>query len=304
MQICHDVVDLHGSSALARGSRFSFACTSDGWRSMVRALCGHWPSHVKDRTLTLEGRLQGLFDGLADMLGKEQEAQSADEAKHRAALRVFFAGLAPAIEVAVNAQRVLDRVAATKFSVFHYFKENENLVSGIFADLLRPDGRHGQGVAFLRLFLDEIDRGGKASIRARRDYGSLEQCSVYTEYATSSGRRIDILLKLGDKMIGIENKPWAHEQPKQLQDYLEFLQGRDDQACVLYLSGSGERSATIEHDHRYLTIPYGHRQSHPSVAHWIAECSRRCHADKVQWFLKDLHEYIGRMFYTEVVEPI
>ena len=238
------------------------------------------------------------------MLKSEQEVQRADEAKHRASLRVFFAGLSPAIEVAVNAQKVLDRVAATRFSVFHYFKENENLVSGIFADLLSPDGRHGQGVAFLRLFLDEIDRGGKASIRKRRDYGSLEQCSVYTEYATSSGRRIDILLELEDKMIGIENKPWAYEQPNQLQDYLDFLQERDDQACVLYLSGSGAHSTTIENDDRYLTIPYGHRQSYPSVAHWIAECSRRCHADKVQWFLKDLHEYIGRMFYTEIVEPI
>ena len=237
------------------------------------------------------------------MLEKEQEVQRADEAKHRAALRVFFAGLAPAIEVAVNAQKVLDRVAATKFSVFHYFKENENLVSGIFADLLRPDGRHGQGTAFLRLFLDEIDRGDKACIRKRGAYGSLDGCSVYTEYPTSSGRRIDILIKLGDKWIGVENKPWAYEQPNQLRDYLEFLRRRDDQACVLYLSGSGERSTTIEEDSHYLTIPYGYRQRVPSVAHWVAECQRRCEADKVRWFLKDLHEYIGRMFYAEAAEP-
>ena len=250
----------------------------------------------------MQERLQDLFDGLAAMLAAKQEAQRADEAELKAGLRVFFAGLAPAIAVAVEAQKVLDRVAATNFSVFHYFKENENLVSGIFADLLRPDGSHGQGTAFLRLFLDEIDRGGKAGIRKRQVYGSLERCSVYTEYPTSAARRIDIVLKLGDMWIGIENKPWAVEQPEQVQHYLEFLQQKDAQTCVLYLSGLGDDAKTIQDDDHYLTIPYGYAKDGPSLAHWVAACHRRCDADKVRWFLKDLLEYIARMFYSEQPE--
>ena len=252
---------------------------------------------MMDGALTTQ-RLQGFFDGLAAKLGTEQRAQDAEEAKHRARLGAFFAGLLPAVAVALDAQKELDRVAATQFSVFHYFDENENLVSGIFADLLRPDGSHGQGTVFLRLFLEEIDRGDKACIRRRRRYNLLERCSVYTEYRTSAGR-IDIVLKLEDKWIGIENKPWADERCRQVQDYLEFLQQEDAQACVLYLSGTGDDSKTSEDDDHYLMIPYGHRQNGPSVAHWIAECHRRCDADKVRWFLKDLLEYIGRMFYSE-----
>lgn len=248
-------------------------------------------------------RLQNFFDGLAAELAKEQEAQRKVEEELEAGLDVFFAGMAPAIAVAVEAQKVLGRVAATNFSVFDYFNEKEIRVSGIFADLLRPDGSHGQGTAFLRLFLEEIDRGRKDFIRKLDAYGSLDRCSVYTEYRTSAGRQIDIVLKLGDMWIGIENKPWAVEQPAQLQHYLEFLRQKDAKACVLYLSGSGDDSETIEdHDH-YLTMPYGHtREGGPSVAHWLTECRRHCEADRVRWFLKDLLEYIPRMFYSEQPE--
>ena len=247
-------------------------------------------------------RLQILFDGLAAMLAAAREAEKEPARQLEAGLRTFFAGLAPAISVAVEAQRRLDRVAATKFSVFHYFKESENLVSGIFADLLRPNGSHGQGTAFLRLFLEEIDRGGKAAIRGRGDYGSLERCAVYTEYPTDAGRRVDIVLKLDGKWVGIENKPWAGEQEDQLQHYLEFLQGKDERACVLYLGGDGEPAGTIKDKDHYLTIPYGRTKGGPSVAHWVAECHRRCDAENVRWFLKDLLKYIVQTFYAESPE--
>ena len=256
---------------------------------------------VTNVTATPE-RLQSLFDGLAAELAAAREAEKALASNLKADLRAFFAGLAPAISVAVEAQRRLDRVVATKFSVFHYFKENENLVSGIFADLLRPDGSHGQGAAFLRLFLEEIDRGGKCRIRSCGQYGGLERCSVYTEHPTCAGRRVDIVLKLDDKWIGIENKPWANEQDNQLQHYLEFLQRKDAQACVLYLSGDGEPAETIKDEDHYLTIPYGRTKDGPSVAHWVAECHRRCDAENVRWFLKDLFKYIARTFYAESPE--
>lgn len=152
--------------------------------------------------MTTPERLQRFFDGLAAELAAVREAEEKDKAEHRAGLRAFFAGLAPAVAVAVQAQKALDRVAATNFSVFHYFEVNENLVSGIFADLLRPDGSHGQGTTFLRLFLQEIERG-RPKCRRHGDYGSLERCAVYTEYRTFKGRRIDIVLKLENKWIEI-----------------------------------------------------------------------------------------------------
>ena len=42
---------------------------------------------------------------------------------HEAELANFFAGLGPVVNIAKRAQAELDRTAATKFSVFNYFKQ-------------------------------------------------------------------------------------------------------------------------------------------------------------------------------------
>lgn len=225
-------------------------------------------------------------------------------------LGAFFAGLAPAVEVVIEAQKRLDLQAATRFSVFRYFMRTdehfrlrETILSGIVADLLRPDGSHGQGAEFLRLFLKEVDRRGKKKdIRQVKDYGSLDSYAVWTEYSTPQKRSIDIVLKNenGDQWIGIENKPWAGEQADQLQDYLDFLRKQDEDACILYMSGRGVDSNTIElGSGGYLMIPYGYNTDGPSVAHWIDECYMHCQSDRVRWFLKELREYIQWMFHAE-----
>ena len=203
----------------------------------------------------------------------------------------------------MDAPKRLDNLTASAFSTFQYFDVEEKMLSSIFADLLRPYGSHGQGATFLRLFLKEIDRGDRGGLRKMVDYGKLERCEVLVEYATSNGRYIDILLRSGSggQWIGIENKPWAQEQPCQLQDYLSDLQERDPLAGILYLSGSGEDSQTINEDEseRYLMISYGYRGEAPSIAHWIEQCESHCQADKVRWFLRELRDYIDRTFYAE-----
>jgi len=69
-----------------------------------------------------------------------------------AGLGSFLTALGAVIEGVRETRTLMDRVAATGFSVFWYFKRNENILSGIFADLLRADGSHGQGATFLELF--------------------------------------------------------------------------------------------------------------------------------------------------------
>ncbi|MCY4345056.1 MAG: hypothetical protein OXE83_15995 [Gammaproteobacteria bacterium] len=51
-----------------------------------------------------------------------------------AGLGSFLTGLGAVIEGVRETQVRMDRVAATQFSVFWYFKRDENIISGIFAD--------------------------------------------------------------------------------------------------------------------------------------------------------------------------
>lgn len=218
----------------------------------------------------------------------------------------FLTGIGAVLDGIKAMQLRLDRVAAPAFSVFWYFKENENIVSSIFADLLRPNGSHGQGAEFLRLFLAEVDRDRpkNAKYRASREYGVLDQCIVETEHTIPGKRRIDIVVRLNDSWIGIENKPWANEQPNQLKDYFTYLRQRDSKTCVLYLSGDGRdaRTMSARAQPHYRTIAYREIGRGPSVEHWISECMARCEAEKVRWFLRDMLEYIRTMFVSTRME--
>ena len=218
----------------------------------------------------------------------------------------FLTGLGAVIEGVKETRARMDRVAATRFSVFWYFKRNENIISGIFADLLRADGSHGQGVTFLELFLEEVDRerGESACYRVAQDYKVSDGCAVETEHVIPGQRRIDIVVRLGERgeqWLAIENKPWAGEQEGQLAAYAAYVHDRDPDACCVYISGDGSESETITDEKRahYRAMSYRDSGGGPSVEAWIRACVERCEADRVRWFLMDMLRYIQEVFWVE-----
>ena len=245
-------------------------------------------------------RLKGFFAGL----GREMEDAVKD---HENGLRAFFAGLSPVVKYAKRAQEKLDRIAATQFSVFEYFHERETDLSRIFADLLDPAGRHGQGDRFLRLFLDEIHRSLDETLRSDFPIYGTHQAKVYLEYHTDKMRSIDIVLEMpNNKWIGIENKPWAQDQKDQVKDYLEFLRKKVPQSgsgtpWMLYWSGNGKPPTTLPDDRdgqkHCVTVPYRTTGNEtPSLENWVCQCWEQCEAEQVRWFLKDLLGYIRKSF--------
>ena len=220
---------------------------------------------------------------------------------HKANLQVFFAGLAPAIKFARRAQAAVDRVAATRFSVFPYFNAEERDISRIFGDLLDPSGSHGQGDHFLRLFLEGLE-----ALHLDGPPADLTECVVYLEFPTTSidaPRWIDIVLHVRNGLwIGIENKPWAADQDRQIEDYLRDLRLKADAengiAWMLYCSGSGKKPTewpqlTPDDKARCLTVPYKSvHGSSLSIEQWIELCAENCQAERVRWFLRDFLAFI------------
>ena len=247
--------------------------------------------------------LKGFFAGLG------REVENAVEV-HQNGLGRFFAGLGPVVEYSKRAQEKLDRIAATKFSVFEYFNVHETDLSRIFADLLDPVGRHGQGDLFLRLFLVGIQRSLDETLRREFPLSDIHQAKVHLEYSTDKMRRIDIVLEMpNNHWIGIENKPRAEEQEDQVKDYLKFLQNKvrqsgDGTAWILFWSGNGKPPTTLPDDtegkKHCVTVPYQRTSNKPpSLENWVRKCWEQCEADRVRWFLRDLLEYIseGRFIY-------
>ena len=236
---------------------------------------------------------------------------------HRGAVRPeiiglgsFLTGLGAVIDLVREAQLRTDRVAATRFSAFSYFKRDESILSGIIADLLSSDGTHGQGTTFLKLLLEEIDRNRHGGVKHRpgEDYSKklADGCVVETEHVIPNKRRIDIVVRVGERSqlwLIIENKPWAGEQDEQLAEYVEYAHQQDAEACVLYLSGDGTESETIgDKKAYYRLVSYRDYRGGPSVERWIRRCAERCEADRVRWFLRDMLRYIQDEFHVEEID--
>ena len=245
--------------------------------------------------------LSSFFEGLAVQTNRAARSHTVD-------LQAFFTGLGPAVRIARRAQAELDRRAATRFSLFDFFHERETDLSRIFGGLLDPGGTHGQGDRFLRLFLDEVRQVLDGEVLGRFPAGNLRDSRVRLEHRTDRRRSIDIVVRVrDDTWIGIENKPWAGEQPDQVSGYLEYLRTRaGPNAWLIYLSGDGERPRTLpdgpEDRMRCPTLPYrGAGSGSPSLESWVEKCRAECEAERVRWFLTNLLEYIRKRF--EPAEP-
>ena len=68
-----------------------------------------------------EVELTSFFAGLGQKI-------SGAVTEHEAELAGFFAGLDPVVNIAKRAQAELDRTAATKFSIFNYFKRDSGRI--------------------------------------------------------------------------------------------------------------------------------------------------------------------------------
>lgn len=188
-----------------------------------------------------------------------------------------------------------ERTHANRFNVFDYINPDENRLSDIIADMLDPKGKHGQFDLFLRSMLRQccvVIHELTISARIFRE--------ASTSYLEADLRRIDIRVDFGTFGIGIENKPWAGEQPNQMRDYfLDLERQYHGRFLLLYLSGSGDpptSAAPGELDFRAERGQYRFSSYREDLANWLEECERECESERFKWFLKDFRSYILRRF--------
>jgi len=143
-------------------------------------------------------------------------------------------GLQPLLTRRRNEDQGRNREQGFKFKVFSFFRPDENTLSRVLSDLLNPRGDHGQGTIFLDGFLECIGHSELAAASSRAVV-RYQDTSHWAEFGIP-----DITVDLGDYLICIENKPFARDQPDQLERYRRFMEKRRPQAfCLVYLSGNG-----------------------------------------------------------------
>ena len=111
------------------------------------------------------------------------------------------------------------------------------LHSRFIAELLDPNGTHGQGALFLRSFLYRFV-GAALKIEPQK-------CRVFPEYVPSEGDRIDIYVTDGSRQLVVENKIRADDQENQIERYVDAIAADENKSgckdiAVVYLSLYGE----------------------------------------------------------------
>jgi hypothetical protein len=211
-------------------------------------------------------------------------------------IRSYFAGLNSTLKSTQRVQELYNSKVAFKFNLFNFWYPQENKISQILAFFLDPAETHGQGDAFLKIF---VKRLGLDEFKC-----DTTHVSVKCEQGIDNQRRIDILLSFGNNTFGIaiENKLWALDQDFQLYDYAEFLKKKfNNNYLLLYLTPDGrdpgEKSIIQEYyqEHkkagRIRTIGYI-----ATVIDMVREWAMTCNAERVRNFLYDFEQYFKQQF--------
>ena len=180
----------------------------------------------------------------------------------------------------------LERYTSLKFNVFRYVNVNENKISEIIVDILKPNGEHGQNSLFLDEFLKILE------IPKRNKIPTINT-EVLTRQHINNQRRMDILIDWSDFGIMIENKPRDDDKEDQLKDYAQDLNNKYNNGFVMvYLSNDGhflsEKSISkqerekLEKNNQFKHITYNNE-----FKKWIENCINICQSEKYKWFLKD-----------------
>ena len=217
----------------------------------------------------------------------------------------FYSVLKAKLQLYRDAKQHLDRFLSTDFNVFKWIEPEKNLLpdqirrfedrrSAIIADLLNPDGSHGQQRKFLDAFLQVIKR---PDLKAKKLLQVDTQ--VQTDHNRESPRgQMDILVEFEHFGLAIENKLKRDEEPRQLQRYHDHLKNKygKDQFCLVFLTPEGDKPTSIEdplkeelmNERKLICISYNR-----DMLKWLEECCRLCESDKFRWFLRDFMDHLN-----------
>ena len=183
---------------------------------------------------------------------------------------------------------------APRLNVFSLFGPDERRVTTVLADLLNPEGRHGQDRLFLNIFLRAVDLP-----ESRRH----EWVSIATDDLTSDGRLIDITVKTETALLGIEVKLWAAQQKNQLSHYAAELEKEALKSrCrwkLLFLADQKPETA----EDKVIRMPWAtplegeaNRKPARPLIDIFTEALPNIRAPRTRAFLEDFLDWIGENF--------
>ncbi len=173
------------------------------------------------------------------------------------------------VRVLVASYRAENYKNGKEFNVFHIQRtaSDEVRVCRMIRELLDPCGSHGQGIAFLKPFVEgvlKIDSDGFSD----NDY---KNAKIICEEVINDSRRIDIVLRISDRFFPIEVKVYAYDQDKQCRDYYDYAVNLDPNTCIYYLTLDGHEPSDESKgeltEEQYKCISFSEQ-----ILSWLDKC--------------------------------
>lgn len=180
---------------------------------------------------------------------------------------------------------------APRLNSFTLFRPNEVRLSRIIADLFDPSGAHGQDTLFLNALLKAL---------ALPRIGVVDPVSVRREMVTKAGRQIDLVIETPNLIVGIENKPWAAQQPEQLADYLAALNvwSRGRRPVLIFLSNKEPETAKDEVE---IVRLFSEDSDEVSLNRILLQCRDGIKAQRTRTHIEEMLRYLASEFGDETV---
>lgn len=170
------------------------------------------------------------------------------------------------------------------FNIFEVLgiEHDEVKICRLLADLLNPNGRHGQGNRFLYFFLKRFFKGD--------DYNITRNCFVCTQEQTDTNRFIDISITDSDFYIPFEVKFLAKDLENQCNDYIEYAlkEKKNRFKKLIYITPSGnlpDKNSCSEENKNYILCI-----SFYSLCDWLRECQTSIQENSILY--KNIHQLI------------
>ena len=175
----------------------------------------------------------------------------------------------------LQAQRIKDGDTFNVFSILGLQSYEVRTHSAFIGELLSPTGSHGCNDKLLAAFLKSVPALADFVFNTKNAEVTLEASIGTTNKTMTEGGRIDLLIKSGNKVIVIENKIYADDQPNQMKRYQNFCQQYDDYR-LLYLNLDGiepseDSIVDMVLDEDYHIISY-----FGDILYWLEQCKKVC----------------------------
>lgn len=175
----------------------------------------------------------------------------------------------------LQAQKIKDGDTFNVFSILGLQSYEVRTHSAFIGELLSPTGSHGCNDKLLTAFLKSVPALADFVFNTKNAEVTLEASIGTTNKTMTEGGRIDLLIKSGNKVIVIENKIYADDQPNQMKRYQNFCQQYDDYR-LLYLNLDGiepSEDSTVDMvlDEDYHIISYS-----DDILCWLEQCKKIC----------------------------